>query len=333
MRPQTQTRQLATADPDGIVDGGSVLAGGAFTLNGALVSAGVAQLGNQRRVLITSTLNLSAATFTVAGTNASGVAISEDLAGPNATTAATLNDFETVTSITCDAQAGDFATGILTFTGNANDTGTVTLGATTYVFQTVLVDAANNVLIGATASDSIDNLIAAITAGAGAGTLYGTGTVANADATAAAGAGDTMDATALTQGVAGNSVDSTQVLTNATWGATDLAGGVDGADIGTNGVGAGAPIKLDQYISPFSVSLGVLITGTVNATVQFTVDEIPAQLTDFAALNWFDHADLTGATADANGTFIAPVTAARLLTNSGDGTAVFRVIQAGGPGA
>lgn len=119
------------------------------------------------------------------------------------------------------------ATGILTFTGNAVDTQVVVLGGTTYTFQTSLVDSANNVLIGATASDSIDNLIAAITAGAGVGTLYGTGTVANTDATAAAGAGDTMDATALTLGLAGNSVTTTETQTNASWGAVTLEGGVD----------------------------------------------------------------------------------------------------------
>lgn len=118
------------------------------------------------------------------------------------------------------------ATGVLTLTGNALNTETVTIGSTTYTFQTSLVDSANNVLIGATASDSIDNLIAALTAGAGAGTLYGTGTVANGDVTAAAGVGDTLDLTATAIGDAGNTVATTETLTNGSFGGATLSGGV-----------------------------------------------------------------------------------------------------------
>lgn len=119
------------------------------------------------------------------------------------------------------------ASGALTLTGNAGDTETVTIGSVTYTFQTVLVDAANNVLIGATASDSIDNLIAAITGGAGAGTLYGTGTAANADATAVAGAGDTMDVFAITPGAAGNAIATTETMLNGSFGGAVLSGGAD----------------------------------------------------------------------------------------------------------
>jgi hypothetical protein len=118
------------------------------------------------------------------------------------------------------------ATGTLTLTANAGDTETVTIGGLTYTFQTTLVDAANNVLIGATASDSIDNLIAAIMGTAGAGTTYGTGTPVNTSATAAAGAGDTMDVTAKAPGTAGNNVATTETLTNGSFGAATLAGAV-----------------------------------------------------------------------------------------------------------
>lgn len=120
------------------------------------------------------------------------------------------------------------ATGTLTLTGQPLDTETVTIGATTYVFQTALVDSADNVLVGATASDSIDNLIAAVSAGAGAGTLYGTGTVANASTTIVVGAGDTADLTAITSGLIGNSIVTTETLTNGSFGAVTLTGGEDG---------------------------------------------------------------------------------------------------------
>ncbi len=330
MRPVVITRTLATADPDGIVDGGSAIAGGAFTLNGALVSGGVANLGtSQRKVLITSAINLSAVNFTITGTNESGAVISEVLAGPNATTATSALDYSTVISVTVDALAGVFATGVLTFAANATDGDTVTLGSTTYTLQDTLIDSANNVHIGGSASDTIDNLIAAITAGAGAGTDYGTGTVANAEATAAAGAGDTMDATALLPGSAGNSIDSTETGAQLSWGAATLASGADGADIGTSGVGASIPLLLDRYISPLNVGISLEISGTANVSVQETMDRDTQTLP--GPFNWQDVVDtgLVGATASVNGSQPSPATALRLLTNSGTGTCIMTIVQAG----
>jgi len=124
------------------------------------------------------------------------------------------------------------ATGVLTLTGNALEGETVTIGTQVYTF-TATVDTPNEVLIGANASASIDNLISAITGGAGAGTNYGAGTVINTKVTAAAGAGDTMDVTAKVAGSAGNSIATTETLTNGSFGAATLTGGTDaGNDLG-----------------------------------------------------------------------------------------------------
>lgn len=117
------------------------------------------------------------------------------------------------------------ATGTLTYTANVADSDTVTIGSQTYTYQTVLTDSADNVLIGATADDSVNNLLAAINAGAGAGTLYGTGTVANVDVTAVNGGGDTMDVTAIASGTAGNSIATTETGTNISWAGANLTGG------------------------------------------------------------------------------------------------------------
>lgn len=117
------------------------------------------------------------------------------------------------------------ATGILTLTGNALDTETVTIGTKTYTFQATLTDVDGNVLIGATASDSLDNLIAAITLGAGSGTLYAASTTLHPTVTAAAGAGDTMDVTAKDKGTAGNTIATTETLTNGSFGGATLSGG------------------------------------------------------------------------------------------------------------
>lgn len=114
----------------------------------------------------------------------------------------------------------------LTLTANALDTETVVIGSRTYTFNTVL-GGADSVLIGATASASIDNLIAAVTNGSGEGTTYGTGTLVHADVTAEAFEGDAMVAEAKVEGLAANSIATTTTVTGATWSSATLIGGND----------------------------------------------------------------------------------------------------------
>lgn len=78
---------------------------GALTLNGALASGGVATMDKPRRVLITTTADETARTFTITGTNVSGNSISEVLAGVNNTTTYSVLDYATVTSITISGNA------------------------------------------------------------------------------------------------------------------------------------------------------------------------------------------------------------------------------------
>jgi len=119
-----------------------------------------------------------------------------------------------------------FASGILTLSANVAPGDTVTTGTKTYTFQTVLTNVDGNVLIGGSASDSLDNLIAAINLGAGSGTLYAAATTANGFVSALAGALDTMDVTALLGGTVGNVIATTEVSATATWGFATLTGGV-----------------------------------------------------------------------------------------------------------
>lgn len=135
------------------------------------------------------------------------------------------------------------ATETLTFTGNALDTETVVIDVKTYTFQTVLTNVDGNVLIGATASDSLDNLIAAINLGAGAGTLYALATTLHPTVSAAAGVGDTMDAEAKAGGTAGNTIATTETITAGTWGGATLSGGVDSVL---------APHDLEQILAAYT---------------------------------------------------------------------------------
>lgn len=125
------------------------------------------------------------------------------------------------------------AANTLTLSGNAVAAEQVIIGNVTYSFRTVLV-AAYDVLIGATASDTLDHLIAAINGAAGSGSTYGTGTVAHPDVTAAAGAGDTMVVTAKTAGAAGSLIETSETLTAGNFTYDNMYGGAD--DDGTGWV-------------------------------------------------------------------------------------------------
>lgn len=208
MRPQTISRTLAADDPDGIATSQTPGGAGDLTLDGVFVTAGVAQLDVQRKVLLTFAGADAGRTLTITGTDESENIITEDVAGANAGTSTSVLDFFTVTQIAIDAASAG-----------------------------------------------------AITAG-------------------------------------------------------------------TSAIGASIPVPLDYIQNPFSVSLFLEITGTVDVTVEFTGDDIRAG-GGVGPFNWTAHPDLTNVVADADGTYIAPVTATRLLTNSGTGDAVNRIIQAG----
>jgi hypothetical protein len=123
------------------------------------------------------------------------------------------------------------ATGTLTLVANVTDGDTVTIGGKVYTFEAALTNVDGHVDIGATASDTLDNLIAAINLGAGSGTAYAAATTLHPSVRAAAGAGDTMVVTAkVAVGAAGNSIATTETLTNAgnVWAAATLTGGVSG---------------------------------------------------------------------------------------------------------
>lgn len=156
------------------------------------------------------------------------------------------------------------ATNILTATANPQDGARVTIGATAYTFRDTLVSS-YDVKIGAAATNSLDNLVAAITAGAGAGTTYGTGTVAHPSVTAAAGAGDTIDVTALAIGVAGNAVTTVEFSPGLAWTTATMEGGVD-AVVNEILIAGSASASLDNLIAAMMGTAGEgtnYSTGTV----------------------------------------------------------------------
>ena len=85
------------------------------------------------------------------------------------------------------------------------------------------------------------------------------------------------------------------------------------------GAGSTNGIVTDHYISPFNIGFGVVVSGTVNYTVQHTFD----------GTNWFNHASIVNQTTNQDGNYAFPVIQIRLTVNSGSGTATITAIQAG----
>ena len=94
--------------------------------------------------------------------------------------------------------------------------------------------------------------------------------------------------------------------------------------VSKTGTGSSSALVMNTNISPFNVGFGVVVTGTVDYTVQHTFDD-PA--TGFTT--WFSHPTVAGETANADGNYAFPVTGIKLLMNSGTGTATLNLVQAG----
>jgi len=99
--------------------------------------------------------------------------------------------------------------------------------------------------------------------------------------------------------------------------------------VSKTGTGSSSVVPLDHYQSPFNVGFGVVVSGTVNYTVQHTFDDIfDASVTPV----WFNHPTIASLAANADGNYAFPVRAIRVTVNSGSGTATMTAIQAGMPG-
>jgi len=94
--------------------------------------------------------------------------------------------------------------------------------------------------------------------------------------------------------------------------------------VSKTGVGSSASLVMNTNISPFNVGFGVVVSGTVNYTVQHTFDDPAVGFT-----TWFSHPTIASETTNQDGNYAFPVTGIKLLVNSGSGTATLNLIQAG----
>lgn len=168
------------------------------------------------------------------------------------------------------------ANGTLAFGANASDGDIVTIDSKVYTFQATLTDVDGNVHIGAAATDTLDNLIAAIN-------LDGPGLPDYADlmtlhptVAAAAGAGDTADMTAKAIGPAGNVVSTTDVA-SATWTGATLLGGLDAIDYFLIVTGAST---FKVATSKVNALAGTAVSFTDNGNGEHTLEATVQNLAD-----------------------------------------------------
>lgn len=208
--------------------------------------------------------------------------------------------------ISGDTTTPTAATATLTLSANVPDATSVSIGTKTYTFKTILSNVDGYVLIGATASDSIDNLVAAINLGAGSGVKYAASTTANAYVSAAAGAGDTMDVLSIALGVSANLIVVSSTSLVAVWGTATLTGATGANRDGTYVVA--------QVLSETSLELDTELLGGVQANTggslvvkigATTGTRIPlTTITGATSFNTVVDAKLYLDLYDANGTFV-----------------------------
>lgn len=173
--------------------------------------------------------------------------------------------------------SGDVAAGVLTAADNPVDGDTVTINQTIYTFKTALTSptAPYEVLIGAAATNSLDNLIAAVNSGAGAGTTYGAMTPPNADVSAAAGAGDTIDFASLYSGADANAIETLTTGADLSWGDPTMLGATGSgvtydADLEAHSQVSGAANSTD------AIDVTALVAGVAGNDIDTTTDSSEA---------------------------------------------------------
>ena len=99
--------------------------------------------------------------------------------------------------------------------------------------------------------------------------------------------------------------------------------------VGTNGVASSRPIFLDMF-APAPTGLQISVVGSVNATVQQSLDDPNSIVGGYTAVNWVNHPDpaLNGITTTVQGNYAYLPRIVRILLNSGSGSVTLTVTQA-----
>lgn len=161
------------------------------------------------------------------------------------------------------------ADGIFTAGANAGEGQTVTIDGKVYEFNATVGVEDGDVHIGALATDSLDNLIAAINDAGGDPTDYASATVAHTTVEAVAGAGDTMEIVAKDGGVAGNAIATVNTWASSSFAAVTLLGGIDVRDYWVIEAGPGTfQLALDRVAALAGEAVEFTDNGSGTNTIQ-----------------------------------------------------------------
>lgn len=97
--------------------------------------------------------------------------------------------------------------------------------------------------------------------------------------------------------------------------------------VSKTGTGSSAVVAVDFFQNPFNIGLGVVVSGTVTFTVEYTFSDPSDDTFNPSTATWFS----TGLTGSANAAqaFTVPCRAIRVTNSSGSGTSTLYVQQAG----
>lgn len=143
--------------------------------------------------------------------------------------------------------------------------------------------------------------------------------------------GTDRNGVSITESVAGvNATTTYTVLDFKTVTQISISAAAAGAlTVGTNGIASSAPVVLDAN-GPPQISLQVAVSGTINYTIQQTLDD-PFSMSESTV--WFSHGDpsVVSATTSQQSEYAYVPTMTRLLINSNTNPAyaVFSVVQPG----
>lgn len=101
---------------------------------------------------------------------------------------------------------------------------------------------------------------------------------------------------------------------------------------GTNGVGASHWVSSNYQLADANWSIGCVVAGTVNFTIQYTYDDfwsVPFGQSQGSVPTAWNDPILASVTASGETTFGNPITGWRLLINSGTGSVAVRAVEAG----
>jgi len=88
-------------------------------------------------------------------------------------------------------------------------------------------------------------------------------------------------------------------------------------------------VALDTFSTQFQVSIGCAVTGTVNYTVYYTLDNVLVDGYTPSSGTWYAITALSSKTATLSTLIDFPVTAVKMTQASGAGSVVMTVLQTG----